>query len=211
MTVKISKQTILVAAIGVAVGVNGDRLLMRDPVAVYAQQQRNPPVLVIGSESVSVGMPRDAVIARFAGKYELLPFSGSKEDLSHPTGTVIIAQKDDTIGVVTFKDGKLINAEREWATFFSAGGIDKLWVALDGALSQQLELNKWLTVQIRSAQLEVPEMGGKDDRHTFSRKNNSASEGPLGRRFRRSARSSRGDLLRFRNNAISVVLNIELT
>lgn len=158
---KISKQTILVAAIGVAVGVTGDRLLMRDPVAVYAQQQRNPPVLVIGSESVSVGMPRDAVIARFAGKYELLPFSGSKEDLSHPTGTVIIAQKDDTIGVVTFKDGKLINAEREWATFFSAGGIDKLWVALDGALSQQLELNKWLTVQIRSAQLEVPEMGAR--------------------------------------------------
>jgi len=44
--VKISKQTILVAAIGVAVGVTGDRLLMRDPVAVYTQQQRNPPVLV---------------------------------------------------------------------------------------------------------------------------------------------------------------------
>lgn len=166
---KISKQTILLVAIGFAVGVTGDRLVMRETVTVYAQEQRNTPALIIGSETVSVGMPRESVIAKFAGKYKFLPFDGLTTgagalrgplELSRLTGSVMIIQKDDDlIGVITFRDGKLINAEREWGSFYSTDGIDGLWTALDGALSQQLGLSNWFTVQIRRAQFETPQMG----------------------------------------------------
>lgn len=151
---------LLLVAIGFAVGATGDRLLMRETVTAYAQERRNTPVLIIGSESVSVGMPRDTVVAKFAGKYKLLPIDGSS-DLSRPTGSLMIMQKDDPIGVISFRDGKLINAERAWGSFYSADGIDGLWTALDGALSQPLALNTWLTVQIRRSQVETPQMGAR--------------------------------------------------
>lgn len=68
------KHTILLIAImSFAVGATTDRLLMRKAMTVYAQEQRLKPVLTIGSESVSVGMPKDTVVAKFAGKYNLLP------------------------------------------------------------------------------------------------------------------------------------------
>jgi hypothetical protein len=115
---KFRRESIFLIAIGCAAGVIGDRLLMRKGVTVYAQEQKNTPVLTMGSESVSIGMPRETVLARFADKYKLLPFDGSS-DLSRTSGTLIVMQKDDLIGTISFRDGKLINAERAWGSFYT--------------------------------------------------------------------------------------------
>jgi hypothetical protein len=51
---------------------------------------------------------------------------------------VFTIQKEDVIGTVGFRNGKLINAERARGTLYGNEGIDQLWTALDGALAQQL-------------------------------------------------------------------------
>ena len=71
----IPKRAILFVAIGFVAGGITDRLLVRDATVVRAQQQRTS-VLIIGSEAVSVGMPRDSAVAKFAEKYDLLPAGG---------------------------------------------------------------------------------------------------------------------------------------
>jgi hypothetical protein len=70
-------------------------------------------------------------------------------------------EKEDVIGTVSFRNGKLINAERDWGSFFSKDDIDGLWTALNGALAQELPLNTWLPVQIRRTEVETPQMGSR--------------------------------------------------
>jgi len=139
-----------------AAGTITDRLLIRDAVLVHAQQRTS--TLIIGGESVSIGMSRDSAIARFGEKYDLRPFPRSEavevfEKTSSNTNPL------DPIGTLIFSSGKLVNAERDWGSFYSKDGIDGLWTALDGALSQEAGLNKWLTVQIRRTQDETPQIG----------------------------------------------------
>lgn len=153
-------RTVVLIVLTFAVGVASDRLLLRETATVHAQDRT--PALVIGSETVSVGMSQAAVIAKFVGKYtyKLVPFDPAK-DLSSPTGTVIIMEKEDVIGTVSSRNGRLINAERDWGSFFSKDDIDGLWTALNGALAQELPLNTWLPVQIRRTEVETPQMGSR--------------------------------------------------
>jgi hypothetical protein len=153
-------RTVFLVVLAFAVGIASDRLLVQEMATVHAQDRRSAPTLIIGSETVSVGMSQAAVIAKFSGKYKLMPCDPTS-DLSSPTGGVFIMQKEDVIGVVNFKNGKLINAERDWGTFYSKDGIDGLWTALDGALAQQLPVNAWLPVQIRRTEFETPQTGSK--------------------------------------------------
>jgi hypothetical protein len=153
-------RTVLLVVLAFTVGVASDRLLLRETATAYAQDRRSPPALIIGSETVSVGMSQASVIAKFSGKYKLVPFDPAS-DLSSPTGGVIIMQKEDVIGTVNFRNGKLINAQRDWGAFYSKDGIDRLWTALDGVLAQELPLNTWLPVQIRRTEVETPQMGSK--------------------------------------------------
>ena len=68
-------RTVFLVVLAFAVGVGGDRLLLRQTATVHAQDRRSTPALTIGSETVSVGMSQAAVIAKFFGKYtyKLLP------------------------------------------------------------------------------------------------------------------------------------------
>jgi hypothetical protein len=153
-------RTVFLIVLTFAVGVVSDRLLIRETATVHAQDQQSTPTLIIGSETVSVGMSQAAVIAKFSGKYKLMPADPSS-GLSSPTGGVFIMQKEDVIGTVSFRNGKLINAEREWGTIYGNEGIDQLWTALDGALAQRLPLNTWSPVKIRRAEFETPQMGSR--------------------------------------------------
>jgi hypothetical protein len=107
-------------------------------------------------------MSQAAVIAKFSGKYKykLVP-ADPASDLSSPTGGVLIMQGEDVLGTVSFRNGKIINAERDWGSFYSKNGIDGLWTALSGALAQELPLNTWLPVQIRRIEVETPQMGSR--------------------------------------------------
>jgi hypothetical protein len=152
------KRSMIVAALSFGVGMRSGQILTRGTVTAHAQAPR-PPELVIGSETISVGMAQAAVIAKFSGRYKLLPFDPSGGLLA-PTGGVFIMQSDnDVIGSVNFRDGKLINAERDWGAFYSRDGIDRLWTALDAALSQQVPLSTWRSVQIRRTEVETPQIG----------------------------------------------------
>jgi hypothetical protein len=153
-------RTAFLVVLALAVGAASDRLLMRETATVHAQDRRDAPTLIIGSETVSVGMSQAAVIAMFSGKYRLLP-GDPASGLASPTGGVFIMQNDDVVGTVGFRNGKLINAEREWGAFYSKDGIDGLWTALDGALTQQLPPGRWLPAQIRRAEVETPRMGSR--------------------------------------------------
>ena len=153
-------RTVFLIVLTFAVGVASDRLLMRETATVHAQDRGSAPTLIIGSETVSVGMSQAAVIAEFSGKYKLAPGDPSS-DLSSPTGGVFIMQGEDVLGTVSFRNGKLINAERDWGSFYSKDGIDGLWTALNGALAQELPLNAWLPVQVRRTEVEIPQMGSR--------------------------------------------------
>jgi hypothetical protein len=158
MSMNIPKRAILFVAMGFAAGGITDRLLVRDTTVVHAQRQRTS-VLIIGGESVSVGMPRDSVVVKFAEKYDILPAGGGSESLFVLEKNSTKGNSGDAVGVLNFVRGKLVSAERDWGSFYSKDGIDGLWTSLDGALSQQLELNNWSTVQIRRTQVETPQMG----------------------------------------------------
>ena len=154
-----SKRAILLTAVGFLAGLISDRMLMPDTVTVYAQQQPRKTELVIGSETVSIGMAQAEAMAKFSGKYKLMTADPS---LDLPTRAFFIMQKDDDVlGSISFKDGKLMNAERDWGAFYGKDGIDRLWTVLDGALSQKLPLNTWLPVQIRRTEIEAPKIGSR--------------------------------------------------
>jgi hypothetical protein len=70
-------RTVFLVVLAFAVGVACDRLLLRETATVHAQDR--PPALIIGRETVSVGMSETAVIAKFFGKYKLLPFDPAKD------------------------------------------------------------------------------------------------------------------------------------
>jgi hypothetical protein len=156
---KLSERTILLVALGFVAGAVADRLIIRDAVVVHGQQHTT--VLIIGGVSVSIGMPRDSVVAKFAESYELLPAGGGSESLFVLEKPSSKTNSGDVVGVLNFLGGKLVNAERSWGAFYSKDGIDGLWTALDGALSQQFGLNDWLTVQIRRTQVETPQVGSR--------------------------------------------------
>lgn len=156
----IPKRAILFVAISFVAGGITDRLLVRDATMVRAQQQPTS-VLIIGGESVSVGMPRDSAVAKFAERYDILPAGGGSESLFVLEKNSASRNSGDVLGVLNFVRGKLVSAERDWGAFYSKDGIDGLWTSLDGALSQQLELNNWSTVQIRRTQVETPQVGSR--------------------------------------------------
>ena len=153
----ISKRILLFVSFGFVAGAITDRLLIRDAVLVYAQQGTS--ALTMGGESVSIGMSRDSVLAKFAEKYEILPFPGSEAVMVSEKSSSKTNASGNPIGTLIFSRGKLINAERDWGAYYSKDGIDGLWTALDDALSQEVGLNNWLTVQIRRAQIETPQIG----------------------------------------------------
>ena len=155
---KISQRVSLPIALAFVAGAVTDRFIVGDVSVAHAQAQRSS-VLIIGSETVSVGMARDTAIAKFAGKYELLPAGGGSESLmileKRPSGATI----GEFLGLLNFVRGTVVEAERSWGAFYSKDGIDGLWTSLDGALSQELGLNNWSTVQIRRTQVETPKVG----------------------------------------------------
>jgi hypothetical protein len=162
---RISKSSIILVAIGFAVGMTSNRLLMHETATVHAQDKRSAqsstPTLVIGDQTVSVGMPQAAVIAKFSGKYKLISTDPSRDLFTPTEGMLIMRNDNDVIGSIGFRDGKLINAQRDWGSFYSKEGIDRLWAALDGALSQQVPRNTWLPIQIRRTELEAPQIGAR--------------------------------------------------
>ena len=99
-------------------------------------------------------MPKDAVLAKFAGKYGI----GDLHD-----GRVLIMKSETEfkivrgVGQFTFESGKLTSATRYWGDFWD-GTDDKMepfWNALRGALAQQIGEGR-LTVEIESSSYERP-------------------------------------------------------
>jgi len=135
---------VTVAALSVAAGAVADRLIFGG--AVYAQETAR---ISIGGESVYIGMPKDAALAKFAGKYTIGNLDGNR---------VLIGQSETgRLGVLTFDNGRLKAAERYWCDLWKdredRDDIESLWNALHGALSQGIRT----TAEIETSSSRIPD------------------------------------------------------
>ena len=141
--------TTAVVVVSVLSGIMADRLVVGT--AVRAQEASR---LSIGGETVSLGMPKDTVLAKFAGKYGTLDLHDGRVSIVH-SGTEPNVVRG--VGEFTFEAGRLKSATRYWGDFWD-GTDDKmepLWNALRGALAQQVGARR-LTVEIESLSNEQP-------------------------------------------------------
>jgi len=140
--------------LGILLGVAADRLIVGT--SAHAQELTT---ITIGSESVFIGMPKNTAIAKFAGKYHL-DNADEKRVLILPTEATG-GKTLRSVGVLSFEDGKLVAARRDWADLSpEIDGIEPLWNALYGALSQQIGSER-LNVGLERSSLRKP--GSQED------------------------------------------------
>ena len=118
--------------VGALAGVIADRLV----IGTTAHAQEPPLLLNIGGESVFIGMPKDTALAKFAGKYQVGNLDGNR---------VLIARSEEkpekrfrSLGVLTFENGKLKSARRDWGDLWKGDEIEVLWNALHGVVAQEV-------------------------------------------------------------------------
>lgn len=138
-----------VVVLSVLLGVVADRLVVAT--AVRAQDTAR---INIGGESVFIGMPKDAALAKFAGKYGIGDLQDGRVAITKSYTEPKIVR---SVGVLSFEDGKLTAATRYWGDFWD-GTDDKMepfWHALRGAMAQQIGARR-IAVEMESSSHEQP-------------------------------------------------------
>jgi hypothetical protein len=130
------------------------------------QAQESSSIFLIGDEgAVWLGMSRENAIASLRDKYTLTSADGDSNLTDafwigiQKKGSPRPANVFTEVGALyfSFRDGKLIEADRKWATTASNAGIDQLWDGFEAALSPQLPFGKWTSAQIRPLALKTTE------------------------------------------------------
>jgi hypothetical protein len=115
--------------LSILAGIASDRLVIAT--AAHAQEAAR---INIGGESVFIGMPKDAALAEFAGKYSIRNLDGSRVLIGQETES---EKRHGALGILTFDNGRLKSAKRYWCDLLGGhDDIEPLWNALHGVLAQ---------------------------------------------------------------------------
>jgi hypothetical protein len=128
-----TSRSIILVTLSFGMGIAADQLLVKTP-TIQAQEQfsASSTSFIIGDTLLWLGMSPDMAMPQLRKKYTLVG------DLPGASGLITIKQHDEEVGTLLFISGKLVDATTKWTSVSGNDSIDRLWAALDGALSSQV-------------------------------------------------------------------------